>query len=141
MALNFPDSPSSGDQYTSGGTTWEFDGTVWNVVPAQVQVNVNTFKTFTADTGTTTADIQNDTLVVAGGTNVTTAISGDTLTINATASGGISNAFATVVTDDGQYTATGSDTINILGRTNIATELTTDSNDLHIDLEPFSIDF
>jgi len=141
MALNFPDSPSIGDQYTSGGTTWEFDGTVWNVVPAQVSVNVNTFNTIAADTGSTTADINNDTLTVAGGSNVTTAITGDTLTINANVTGGVTNAFSTVVTDDGQYAASGSDTLNVLGRTNIATELTTDSNDLHIDLVSFSIDF
>lgn len=46
----------------------------------------NLFETFTADSGSTTADILTDTLNVVGGTNVTTAISGDTLTI--TASGG-----------------------------------------------------
>ena len=41
----------------------------------------------TADSGTTTIE-DSDTLTVSGGTNVTTAISGDTLTINASGGGG-----------------------------------------------------
>ena len=42
----------------------------------------NLFASITADTGTTTADDAQDTLTVTGGTDITTAISGDTLTIN-----------------------------------------------------------
>ena len=41
----------------------------------------NIFKTFTADSGTATADINADTLTITGGTAVATAIVGDTLTI------------------------------------------------------------
>jgi hypothetical protein len=33
-ALNFPAAPSVSDQYTANGKTWEWDGTSWNVVPA-----------------------------------------------------------------------------------------------------------
>ena len=29
MAINFPDSPTNGDQHTSGGVTWTWDGTTW----------------------------------------------------------------------------------------------------------------
>lgn len=29
MALNFPDAPNPGDEYTSGGKTWRFDGDGW----------------------------------------------------------------------------------------------------------------
>ena len=29
MAINFPDSPTNGDQHTSGGVTWTQDGTTW----------------------------------------------------------------------------------------------------------------
>lgn len=31
MALNFPDSPSTNDTYSAGGTTWIWDGTLWKV--------------------------------------------------------------------------------------------------------------
>jgi hypothetical protein len=33
-ALNFPASPSVDDLYTANGSTWKWDGTSWNVVPA-----------------------------------------------------------------------------------------------------------
>ena len=32
MALAFPNSPSEGAQYSSGGVTWQWDGTTWNIV-------------------------------------------------------------------------------------------------------------
>ena len=35
-ALNFPASPSIDDLYTANGSTWKWDGTSWNVVPANV---------------------------------------------------------------------------------------------------------
>ncbi len=44
----------------------------------------NIFKNVASDSGTAVADSNNDTLTIAGGTNVTTSVSGDTLTINAT---------------------------------------------------------
>ena len=44
--------------------------------------SINLFATVAGDTGSTTADSQSDTLTIAGGTNITTAVSGDTLTIN-----------------------------------------------------------
>ena len=42
----------------------------------------NLFATIAADTGNTTADSATDTLTIAGGTNIATTITGDTLTIN-----------------------------------------------------------
>jgi hypothetical protein len=33
-ALNFPAAPSVNDLYTANGSTWKWDGTSWNVVPA-----------------------------------------------------------------------------------------------------------
>lgn len=44
--------------------------------------SINTFVTVTGDTGTTTANSQTDTLTIAGGTNITTTVSGDTLTVD-----------------------------------------------------------
>jgi hypothetical protein len=29
-AINFPDSPTIGEEFTSGNRTWIWDGTVWN---------------------------------------------------------------------------------------------------------------
>jgi hypothetical protein len=35
MAINFPDSPSLNDYFTSGGTTWVWDGSKWNLFLGQ----------------------------------------------------------------------------------------------------------
>ena len=29
MAINFPDAPTTGDEFTSGDRTWKWDGTTW----------------------------------------------------------------------------------------------------------------
>ena len=44
--------------------------------------SVNVFATVTGDSGTTTANSQTDTLTIAGGTNITTSVSGDTVTVD-----------------------------------------------------------
>jgi len=48
----------------------------------------NLWETFTSDSGTTTANSTTDTFKIAGGTNTTTSISGDTLTIAVTGGNG-----------------------------------------------------
>jgi hypothetical protein len=61
----------------------KWDGS--NFVPADDAAgigSINLFATVAGDSGSTTANSQTDTLTVAGGTNITTAVSGDTLTIN-----------------------------------------------------------
>ena len=139
MALNFPANPEANDTYTSNGTTWEFDGVVWNVQPSER----NIFTTFDADTGSVTPDTANDTLIVAGGTGVSTSLTGKTLTITSTVEGGTTqNLFETVASDDGSSTAsTATATLSVLGGTNIDTEITTDTNNLTINMAAFSIDF
>jgi hypothetical protein len=32
MPIDFPNSPSANDEFTSGSTTWRWDGTVWKVI-------------------------------------------------------------------------------------------------------------
>lgn len=36
VALNFPDSPTPGQQFTSGLQTWEWDTVSWNILPTAV---------------------------------------------------------------------------------------------------------
>jgi len=48
----------------------------------------NVFETVSADSGSTTADTTTDTLTVSGGTDITTSVSGDTLTISYTGTAG-----------------------------------------------------
>ena len=71
----------------------KWNGTNW--VPGDDNAGVssiNVFQTVGADTGSTTANSQTDTLTITGGTNITTAITGDTLTINF--SGSLTTTFA-----------------------------------------------
>jgi len=61
----------------------KWNGTNW--VPGDDLAGVssiNTFASVSGDTGTTSADSQTDTLTIAGGTNIVTSISGDTVTID-----------------------------------------------------------
>lgn len=140
MALNFPNNPTNGSTYTSAGTTWQYDGTVWNVVESDSARLI--FTNFAADSGNTTATITEDTITFAGGNNVTTSISGKTVTINATASGLTQNLFETINSDDGSATAsTITDTISILGGTNISTSIATDTKNLVINLDSFPLSF
>ena len=36
MPLNFPDSPSLNEIYTSGSNSWRWDGTVWNALSSSI---------------------------------------------------------------------------------------------------------
>lgn len=61
----------------------KWNGTNW--VPGDDNAGVssiNTFASIAADTGSTSADSQTDTLTIAGGTNIVTSVSGDTVTID-----------------------------------------------------------
>jgi plastocyanin len=131
MALNYPSNPSSGDTFTDGTTTWQWDGTSWNVVSAgSSALLTNTFKNIASDSGVTAADDPNDTLSVVGGSSIATSISGDTLTINYTGGGGGSdqNLWYTIVADSGTTQAnTTTDTLDIVGGTDISTSIVNDT--------------
>ena len=56
--------------------------------------------------------------------------------------GSTQNLFSTITSDDGSATAnTVTDTLNVLGGTNIATTIATDTDNLTINMSAFSIDF
>lgn len=131
MAINFPSSPNLNDTITSGGTTWQWDGTSWNVVGGSTPVNINSFATITADAGTTTANSAADTLAVQGGTGISTLITGDTLQITYTGGGGggsDQNLWFTILSDSGLTTpTTTTSTLTIAGGTDIATSISGDT--------------
>ena len=84
----------------------------------------NLFETVDADTGSTTASAANDTLIIAGGTNISTALVGDTLTINMTGALGAAdqNVFVTLGADNANISATTTtDTLTFTGGTGITT--------------------
>ena len=90
----------------------------------------NLFETVTGDTGTTTASAATDTLNIVGGTNIATAITGDTVTINMTGALGDANQNANGVigSDSGSKTAGNTTaTINLIGGTGISTAVSGDN--------------
>jgi hypothetical protein len=58
MALNFPDSPASGDTFAAGGKTWSYNGTRWVLIAAGAVISV-------ADGSITAAKIADGTIVAA----------------------------------------------------------------------------
>ena len=90
----------------------------------------NLFEGINADTGSTTASAPTDVLTVAGGTNISTSIAGDTLTINMTGTLGDAdqNLFSVIGSDSGSKTANSTTTsINFIGGTGISTAVSGDN--------------
>ena len=90
----------------------------------------NLFETVTADTGTTTASAATDTLIIAGGTNISTSITGDTVTVTMTGALGDANqnAYGVIGSDSGNKTAASTTaTINIIGGTGVSTAINGDN--------------
>lgn len=140
MALNFPLNPVADDFYTEGGTTWKYDGVTWNVDSSLSAINI--FQKFGADTGLASPIVGLDTLNIVGGSNVTTSVSGRNIIINSSGGGLTQNVFDTFAADEGSTTAASiNDTLNILGGTNIATTIASDTDNVTINMSPFSIDF
>ena len=61
--------------------------------------------------------------------------------VDQTGGSGSGDTFKTIVSDDGQTIASGESTLNVLGGTNIATAIATDTSNVTINLSTFSVDF
>ena len=91
----------------------------------------NLFEGINADSGSTTASAPTDVLTIAGGTNISTSIAGDTLTINMTGTLGDEdqNLFSVIGSDSETENGTNSTTtaINFIGGTGITTAVSGDN--------------
>jgi plastocyanin len=102
MPINFPNTPSINNTYTSENTTWIWNGSVWNVVTSSTAVVIpanNGFqKISVAGQSDVTADTLEDTLTLVAGTNttITTNSPANSVTISAVGGGATSNSFATI---------------------------------------------
>lgn len=91
------------------GSVLKWNGSAW-AVGTDDGSSQNLWETISGDSGSATANSATDTLTIAGGTNVTTSVVGDTLTINTTAEPN-QNTFSTVEISAGSGTASGDSTL------------------------------
>lgn len=84
MALSFPSNPTLNQEYTSGNTTWKWDGTAWNVSFSTSSSQSNSFSNIEVGGTTLIADSATDTLTLIAGNNVTLSANAtnDSITIN-----------------------------------------------------------
>ena len=68
MAINFPNTPTLNETFSGGGSTWQWDGTTWNLITSSAGQAV--FKTVTGSVGSVTASTPDDTLNIIGGTGI-----------------------------------------------------------------------
>ena len=118
--------PSDGQVLKWNGTSTKWEPANDETATGGGGTTQNLFETFTGDSGTTTASAANDTFNIVGGTNISTALVGDTLTITMTGALGDpdQNLFETFGADNGSTSATvTTDTLNFLGGTGISTNL------------------
>ena len=123
--------PSDGQvlKWSSANSNWypDNDATASGGGGATTQ---NLFEGINADSGSTTASAPTDVLTIAGGTNISTSIAGDTLTINMTGTLGDAdqNLFSVIGSDSGSKTANSTTTsINFIGGTGISTAVSGDN--------------
>lgn len=135
MAINFPATPAVDDTFTEGNTTWQWNGTVWNIVGNTSAVSIPNFFNTVSISGQSdiVADQTSDTITLIEGANITltTDTVSDSITISSTGGGGgggeaNQNAFSTVAVSGQNSIIADSqtDTLNIVAGTNIT--LTTD---------------
>ena len=104
MAINYPDSPTNGQQFSQSGTTWQYDATagVWNVLTSGGAGQASSFGVIAVATqDKVVADNPTGTLTLVTGSNVTltTDATTDTVTISSVGAGGgeaNQNAFSTI---------------------------------------------
>ena len=91
MALNFTDSPTAGDVFTSGARTWTYDGSAWLLAanPPVTVVPLSVTESMIADGAVTSAKITDGTIVNAdinaSAAIAKTKISGTAVTLTDTA--------------------------------------------------------
>ena len=150
MALAFPNSPLVGDQYTSGGVTWQWNGTTWDIVISGgggggggsslsfATIAVSGQDSVSADSG---ADTLN--LVAGTGMTITTNAGTDTVTLTSSGGGASGNIFSTISTDTGANVVAdaSTDTLTIAGGVNIQSVGDAALDKITLDMTAFTIDF
>jgi plastocyanin len=102
MPIDFPSTPALFEVYTAAGTSWQWDGTAWNVISANNIISIppssNSFQNIAvAGQSNVVADSASDTLTLIAGSNVTITTNAitDSVTISAATGSEASDSFVT----------------------------------------------
>ena len=130
MALNFPSNPQVDAEYTSGSTTWVWDGTAWNVAFSSTPSQANNSFGIISASGQSSivADSASDILNLVAGNNISivTDPASDTITLNANLN--ISSVFSVAADDSTQVPVRLGETVQFIGGAGIETETDTEGN-------------
>jgi hypothetical protein len=129
MALNFPSNPLLNAEYTSGNSTWTWDGTAWNVTFSSATSQVNAFGIIsTSGQSSIIADSTSDVLNLIAGNNISisTNPASDSITVNANLN--LSNVFSIAADDSAQRPISQGETVQFIGGAGISTATDADGN-------------
>jgi plastocyanin len=101
MSINFPNSPTLNQIYSSNETAWQWDGIAWNVINTSIPISLpNSFSSIlVAGNDPVVATIPNDDLTLTAGSNITLASDPSTRNIVISSAGGVggsSNSFGII---------------------------------------------
>lgn len=129
MALNFPGNPTNGDTYSSAGTTWQYDGVAWNVIPSDTLGYPNNFGSiFVQGSGSINANSSSDTLNFVPGDNISINVNDQTNTVSIASK--IPEDFAIIVAadDSTQRAVSVGESIKFIGGAGIDTSSDVEGN-------------
>ena len=111
MAINFPDTPTTGDEFTAAGRTWVWDGTTWNndATVSFDAIQLDTTAGLFPDTGEVVWDIDAETASVGLDGVLTTRIGQDLFIRVKNASGSVAIPVGTLV----QFAGAAGDTVTV----------------------------
>jgi hypothetical protein len=128
MAINFPSNPQTDQTYTSGNSTWVWDGVAWNITFSTQAQNISFGAVSVNGQASVLAESNQDVLNLISGNNIsiTTDPSSDSITINADIN--LPNVF-TIASDDSTQRPIGlGETVRFIGGTGIETTSDAEGN-------------
>lgn len=129
MALNFPANPENGDTYTSSGTTWQYDGIAWTVIPSDSLNYPNNFATISVPgLGNISANTSEDTLNLVPGNNISLTINDTTKTLSISSYLDEAFSFSIAADDSTQKVISFGETIKLIGGAGIDTSSDEEGN-------------
>lgn len=129
MALNFPTNPTSGTTYSSAGTTWQYDGVAWTVIPSASLGYPNNFGSiFVQGSGSISANSSSDTLNLTPGSNIVITVNDQTNSLQISSEIPEDFSFTVAADDSTQRFVSVGETIKFIGGAGIDTSSDAEGN-------------